>query len=251
MKFTLLIVAAIIGSSLAQDKCINTTGSMVCAACTGTVAADKTCTACYMGFPSTGTCTALTATNCIMGSAAATCTTCATGYYLNNAGPAVCTLNPVSGAAGYAADCGKYEYNATAAGPICANCGVKKSTTAGANGEQTCNGAAATTGCGLNLWNGGMAEAGGAGAGTAQCIECATGYQKTAIAGATSHATCINSGTEFQTGCLVGATATTCTACNAPTYRMYETGKCQATGATYSAILSVVSMIVALMFANF
>lgn len=257
MKFTQIAIFAILTiaatvTAQAQANCAGTTSTW-CLSCVGT-----SCNQCAMGFsdPTTTKCTAPTTavTGCAAYSNATTCSACNPGLLLiSNACSAPSTLIT-----------GCYSYRGTAitdANRFCTSCnadlypgGATDTSFTTAGGDTTivsCNSAkpAQNTGTAADLITGcanhypsQVSAANGTWAWG--CRWCKSTHYKV------SETSCVSGATD-NVGCAVGTGANACTVCHV-THQMTEPNKCTVKpGSTYSAILSVVSMIVALMFANF
>ena len=249
--FAILAISATIKSA-AQPNCAGTTATW-CVYCLG-----SSCQSCAKGFPATADtkCTAPTTAiaNCISYSDATTCSACQAGRVLISN---VCELpdTPLTGC---------YMYTGTTkANAVCTACNTDlypaastgtpadSYSTAGVKTISACQATKPTAANTPGLIDGCANHyASNASTGAVFIWECAMCKATHFWASATS---CVNGTTSPNTlgGCAMGTAPSTCTMCHT-THQMTEPNVCTlAPGATYSAILSVVSMIVALMFANF
>ena len=230
---------------------------MYCVACS----TGNACTACVGGYVKDGKCTAFDTTvvktdNCGVYNSSG-CLYCLPNF--GRASATSCVAYPTTKTP---TECGIYRWDSALTTPalICTGCLTKSVTTAAASaGTATmfqttaCHATETTTSiitnCSVLEATAALTAASSTTSNT-KCIMCATGYSLNSA----STGSCVANPT---TGNLVGCgqfsdAGTTCEWCNPSTHQMAESQKCSAKPtAAYSAILSVVSMIVALMFANF
>lgn len=258
MKYTILTILAISATINAQasanPKCAGT-ASQWCLKCVSNACITGYCA---NGYIKDSACTAPTTakTNCSTYSGEATCSMCNPGYVLNGnacespdtpdasytGDKAKCAMFRGTGAAFFCTACALGKFVDGNASTAFATAGV---VTIGACVDAVPTAVAPTATPDANCEYQTVSNAAGlATAGyTPACALCKAGYVKHTTT------TACTSQTSTQSGCGEWD-GTDCTACHI-THQMAEPKICTAKPTTYSAILSVVSMIVALMFANF
>lgn len=255
MKYTLIAILAISSTIYAAPVAVcGGSTSTWCLACSGTA-----CTTCAKGFPTAsgtdvGKCKvqATPVAGCAVALSDTECSRCEAGKMLSSA--TSCTTPTAI------TDCYSYRAEGTALTPTCTSCnagkfpsGTNKTSYTTTGGITTLFGCQAST-PGAQALIGNCANhyakqvqdvsTNIAADYTIACKWCNAGYYLSA-----DNLTCTAQGTD-RVGCSQG-TSTTCSICFS-SHQMQEANVCTAApGAKYSAILSVVSMIVALMFANF
>lgn len=251
MKFATIFTIAIIGSIYAQttNNCSGGTATLYCVNCVA-----SNCVQCYGGFVDAGKCKAPTTavSNCWSYTDATNCSNCMDGYYFpTTARSGADTCKPYTGLTSPTVpttQCALY----TRVTDSTVKCDACKSglATAGATatGITTCTSAGMPSNCAAVLFLTDPAPAPSGrrvlAAGDNKCVACNAGF----ILNSTNN---VCGADTTNPGCAVWD-GTTCAFCRPTTHQMAETNKCSAKPAgAYSAILSVVSMIVALMFANF
>ena len=261
MKFTLLLIASIAVSVYTADTPNCSTGNTASMFCYSCGASD--CLGCVGGFLTGGKCTTVTAvTGCWEYSSTTACSMCNSGQYVTSDNK--CASNPTSGAT-FVDKCAAYKYvGGTTAAVKCVACSGFTVATGelldGVNTVATCSATALTGDCAISipltfaapaariLADGSSRVLAATAAATQECYACSGTFVLDTVA---SPKACVAASDTLTAGCIK-KNASGCTVCNPSSHQMREATKCTAKPTTgYSAILSVVSMIVALMFANF
>jgi hypothetical protein len=243
MKYTLLLLAISYVATQDVTNCATSASGTSCVTCDGT-----NCTKCYKGFVSSNQCAALNSANtgCIVGGDSATkCAVCdpSTHFMFGD----VCIANPTNGGTvtGWMDKC-IYYTGTSATAAKCYACSTKPTANTATVASETVDVSCSATAIDVSNCKAQGQISTATPENTFPCRLCNPGY--TLIA---ADNTCAN--TSVVAGCAKGTSGAspTCEWCELGTYAMKKANVCTKIATGYSAILSVVSMIVALMFANF